>query len=152
NEGDSTTLTGSFADPGTQDAHTVDINWGDGSADTTLPLDAGTLNFSADHTYQQNPADGSAYTIQVTVSDADGASTSASSPLTVANVAPANLKLGLASTTLNEGDTAALSGMFTDPGALDGHTVTINWGDGSEDTSLTLDAGVLTFGANHQYQ
>src|SRR5207237_663332 len=37
-ENDITTVSGSFAYPGTQDTHTVAINWGDGSADTMLNL------------------------------------------------------------------------------------------------------------------
>ena len=35
-ERQSTTLSGSFTDPGTLDTHTVDINWGDGSPNTTF--------------------------------------------------------------------------------------------------------------------
>ena len=36
--------------------------------------------------------------------------------------------------TINENDSTALSGSFTDPGILDTHTVAINWGDGVTDT------------------
>src|SRR5260370_14042774 len=59
------------------------------------------------------------------------------------NVAPANLNLGFANSTINEGDTATLNGTFTDPGVLDTHTVVISWGDGSANTTLSLDARVL---------
>ena len=38
NEGDSTTFSGAFTDPGTQDTHTLTITWGDGSPNTVLNL------------------------------------------------------------------------------------------------------------------
>ena len=38
-----------------------------------------------------------------------------------------------------------ISGSFSDPGALESHTVTINWGDGSDPVSLPLDPGETTF-------
>ncbi|MBI4334498.1 MAG: hypothetical protein HY673_24850, partial [Chloroflexi bacterium] len=45
NENDSTTVSGSFTDPGTLDTHTVAIDWGDGSPVTTLNLAANVLTF-----------------------------------------------------------------------------------------------------------
>jgi hypothetical protein len=45
------TLTGTFTDPGTRDANTVVIAWGDGSDNTTLVLPAQVRSFSADHSY-----------------------------------------------------------------------------------------------------
>ena len=59
-----------------------------------------------------------------------------------------------------EGDTVTLAGQFTDPGTLDPHTVTINWGDGSTPTVLyscsarsspSTTPGLYTFSAAHQY-
>jgi len=153
NENDSTTLSGSFTDPGTLDTHSVVINWGDGSSNTTLNLGWGVLTFSGvSHQYLDEPASGSAYTITTTVTDDHGASGSSSTGVTVNNVAPANLQLSLSPATINENGATALSGSFTDPGTLDTHTVVINWGDGSSDTTVNLAAGVVTFsGANHQY-
>jgi PKD repeat protein len=52
---------------------------------------------------------------------------------------------------INENDTATATGTFSDPDALDAHTVVITWGDGEGSTTLTLAAGVLTFDATHQY-
>src|SRR5439155_23440621 len=152
NENDSTALSGSFAAPGTLDTHTVVINWGDGTGDTTITLGAGVLNFSgARHQYFDNPAGGS-YTITATVTDSDGAPGTGSTPIAVNNVAPANLQLSLNPVTINEDGSTALSGSFTDPGTLDTHTVVINWGGGSSNTSVNLAAGVLTFnGVRHHY-
>src|SRR5262249_48841446 len=130
---------------------TVVINWGDGSADTTLHLAAGVTAFSADHPYLQNLPGDALYTIQATVTDNDNDSSAASTQLSVSNVAPANLNLAFADAAINEGDKATLNGTFTDPGILDAHTVVINWGDGSANTTVSLDAGVLNFSVNHPY-
>ncbi|MBW3539574.1 MAG: right-handed parallel beta-helix repeat-containing protein, partial [Planctomycetes bacterium] len=79
NEGSSTTLSGSFVDPGA-DTFTVSINWGDGSAATTLSgsqvtknTSTGRWEFSAAHTYTDDNASDQ-YTISVTVTDDDGGS------------------------------------------------------------------------------
>src|SRR5207247_2128654 len=150
NEGDTATLNGSFTDPGVLDTHSVVIDWGDGSADT-VNLGANILNFSANHQYQNDLPGNAPYTVRVTVSDANNASSSASIPVTVKNVPPANINL-FSNPTINEGNTATLNGRFTDPGVLDTHSVVINWGDGSANTPISLGANLLNFSANHQYQ
>src|SRR5262249_44460813 len=152
NEGDTATLDGTFTDPGVLDTHTVVINWGDGSANTTLGLDAGVLNFHASHPYLDNLPGNAPYAVQVTVTDDDNASDSLASQLVVNNVAPANVALSFANASVNVGDTATLNGTFTDPGVLDTHMVVIDWGDGSLDTTLSLDANVQSFTAGHRYQ
>src|SRR5207237_8173621 len=92
------------------------------------------------------------HTVQVTVSDNDQASGSANTQLIVSNVLPSNLNLSLASTLLNEGDTATLNGTFTDPSVGNTHIVVINWGDGSANTTFSMGAGVLNFSAKHHYE
>ena len=67
----------------------------------------------------------------------------------MANVAPAGLALNTGS--ISEGGTFTLAGSFTDPGALDAHTVVIDWGTGAAPTTLALAPGVLTFAADHPY-
>src|SRR5439155_1328063 len=151
NEGDTTTLNGTFTDAGPLDTHTVVINWGDGSPTSTVNRGANIFQFSASHQYQNNLPGDAPYSVQVSVSDEDDASGSAGTPVTVKNVAPGILGLDLANATINEGDTATLSGTFGDPGVLDAHTVVINWGDGSGNTTLNLNAGVLSFSAQHAY-
>ena len=47
--------------------------------------------------------------------------------------------------------TVTVNGTFTDPDALDTHTVTLAWGDGSANTVLTLAAGVSSYSASHAY-
>src|SRR5437867_2439135 len=52
----SVTLTGSYADVGSQDTHTLTISWGDGSAPQTVPVSGGS--FSVVHQYlDDNPTD-----------------------------------------------------------------------------------------------
>src|SRR5439155_1188553 len=148
-ENDSTSLGGSFSDPGTLDTHTIVINWGDGSANTALNLGAGVLSFGGvSHHYLDNGS----YTVSVTVTDKDGGSGQAITGVTVNNVAPSNVQLSLSAATINENGSTTLSGSFDDPGTLDTHTVVITWGDGSANTTLNLAAGVLSFsGVSHQY-
>src|SRR5439155_27296522 len=93
-ENGSTTLSGSFADPGTLDTHTVVINWGDGSS-STLNLAAGVTSISGlTHQYLDESVSGS-YCVIVTVTDDDGASASGSTSVAVNDVAPSNLQLAL---------------------------------------------------------
>jgi hypothetical protein len=92
-EGGSISLGGSFTDPpGFVSAHTVIIDWGDGSPTTTLNLSAGTMSFggpSFTHKYADNPSgqpQGS-FTLKVTVSNTEG-QVSRSTPIQVNNAAP----------------------------------------------------------------
>jgi hypothetical protein len=66
--GQPVTLAGTFTDPGTLDANTVVIAWGDGSANTTLVLPAQMRSFNAVHTYA---AEGD-YFPTVFITNADG--------------------------------------------------------------------------------
>lgn len=70
--------------------------------------------------------------------------------VTVNNVAPSVAPLSLSSTSIDENGTVTVAGTFTDPGTLDEHTVTIDWGDGDSDT-VTLPVGQRSFSLSHQY-
>src|SRR5262249_26301558 len=133
------------------DTHTVVIHWGDGSADTTLSLAAGVLTFNASHQCLDNQPGDAPYAISATVTDKDNTGTASGTGGTDHTVAPSNVTLSANPATSDENDTTTLSGSFADPGTLDTHTVVINWGDGSADTTLSLSAGVLSFSAAHQY-
>jgi hypothetical protein len=152
-ENGTTILSGSFVDPGVQDAHTVNIDWGDGSPVLHVVLPAGTLEFdNLAHQYLNNPLGATQYTIGVSVTDDDGGSASASVPVTVSNVAPGNVSLELSASLVNENGTTVLSGTFGDPGTLDAHTVSIDWGDGSPIQQIDLPVGTLAFGnLAHRY-
>jgi hypothetical protein len=151
-DGGTTTLTGSFSDPGTLDGHTVEIDWGDGSLATVLTLLPGQFDFNADHTYHANVLEGaSVFIITITVSDGcDSYSTRRS--VRVVSVPRVQVKLTASPDVINENDTVTVNGSFTAPGAVGGHTVVIDWGDGSDDTQLNLDPGVFTFSTDHRYE
>jgi PKD repeat protein len=105
---------------------TITINWGDGSAQESFVTSAvGSLG-ARSHAYLQ---DGD-YTIGVNVSDARGASASASFVARVAGVAP--VITPPAAQTSDEGVLSGFTlGSFTDEAADGPWTIEIDWGDGS---------------------
>jgi hypothetical protein len=150
-EGGTVTATGSFTDPGTQDLHTVVLDWGDGSAPDTLALDAGVTAFSGTHTYLDEAPGGAQDTLTATVTDDGGASASGTTTVTVTNVTPSDVSVSLNTASAPEGSVVTASGTFTDPGTQDLHTVVLDWGDSSSPTTLSLAAGVTNFSATHTY-
>jgi hypothetical protein len=87
-------------------------------------------------------------TVTATVSDADGSSV-ATDTVTVNNVAPSALLLS-APADVGVNQSFSFSGSFTDPGTLDTHNVTIDWGDGTNNT-LNPALGDRTFSTTHTY-
>ena len=69
-----------------------------------------------------------------------------STTVTVHNVPPAVVVTG---DSIDEGGTAAVSAVVSDPGVLDTHTATIDWGDGSAVAPVAL--GALASGVLHPY-
>jgi hypothetical protein len=161
NENDTVTLSGAFFDPGILDTHTVTIDWGDGSMPTVLNLpvvpgraSADPIAFMAVHQYlDDNPSGTPAdvYTIVVTVIDDDTGEGVGMTTILVNNVAPSNVVFTLSATDIEEATTVFLAGSFDDPGTLDTHTVTIDWGDGSPPTMIALAPGARSFAASHFY-
>ena len=141
-EGDTATLSGTYADVGVDDTHEIVIDWGDGNTETVT---VSGRTFSVDHVYaDDNAAD--EYTISVTLSDDDGGAVTETTTVGVTNVDPT---LTLDSVTaIVEGDTATLSGTYADVGAADTHEILIDWGDGNTET-LTVSGG--TFSVDHVY-
>ena len=144
------TLSLTFDDPGTLDAHQVEVDWGDGTAVQTLAVVAGTRSFSATHQYlDDNAAD--QYTISVRVLDDDGgASPVTTATVTVKNVAPSMVNIAPVAL-IDEDQFATLSLTFNDPGTLDTHQVEVDWGDGTPLQTLAVVAGARTLTAAHQY-
>ncbi|WP_334850671.1 PKD domain-containing protein [Nostoc sp.] len=119
-EGTIATISAIASDPG--DNLTYTWNFGDDSN----PVTGQTLN----HTF----ADNGTYTAILTVTDTHGASTVETLLLNVINVAPI-VNPG-ADITTNEGTAITFNGSFIDPGILDTHTITWDFGDGSTTTSI----------------
>lgn len=82
--GGTLTLSGGFAGTLAGQTHRVVVRWGDGTADSTLDLAAGTATFIANHPYTQNGN----YEIHVTLTASDGATDAVVLPAPVAAAAP----------------------------------------------------------------
>jgi PKD repeat protein len=140
NEGDTFISSGYFTDPGA-DIWTGSVDYGDGSSLEILLLKL-DKTFDLNHTYTN---DGE-YTITVTIKDDDSSSDSDTAIVTVNNVAPV-VDAGL-DKNVNEGALMTGSGSFTDPGS-DTWTGTINYGDGTGVSALSLSG--KTFSFSHVY-
>jgi Ca2+-binding RTX toxin-like protein len=79
-EGQTLTLSGTYADQGAFDTHVLIIDWGDGSPLETVPQAGG--NISANHVY----ADAGNYTVTVTLQDDDGGQDVATTSSTVSGI------------------------------------------------------------------
>jgi large repetitive protein len=156
-----------FDGPSGQERFTFSINWGDGSPVDTGKAEITTMGtpgnptvgrLGGNHTY----ADDGVYTVTVTVTDDDGASSIRTFPVTVRNAAPV-LSVAADRTTF-EGRLINFDtlGTLTDVGfgLTERATFSINWGDGSPvdtGTSRTDFEGSpglearRSFGGSHTY-
>ena len=111
----------------------------------------GTIAEGKDVTYTF--ADNGNYTITLTVTDDDGASTSQTLDVIVNNVTP--LIDPWLDQTVDEGELVIFNASFSDPGILDSHTIQWDFGDGSEVISETIDSselGTYTLTQTHTYK
>ena len=155
-ENDVVSLGGTFAEPGILDTHLVTIDWGDSSPLESFMLAAGITSFSGKtHRYLNDVATGpDRYPITVKIADDDQLyeSVIASTMVNVLNAAPQIVALNSSAPTISEGQSVSIGGTFSDVGTLDGHTVTIDWGDGSAITEFELSAGITSFsGISHRF-
>ncbi len=145
NEGSTVGLgTVTFSDPGTLDTHTATVNWGDGTATEAATVTESpfgppgstsgqTGSISDTHVY----ATFGTYTVTVTVTDNGGLSSTQTFQIVVGNVGPTLNPIS--NETTNEGSTVGLGAVtFSDPGTLDTHTATVNWGDGTSTEAATV--------------
>lgn len=134
-EGGSTTLDLGFVTTAAADPHSVSIDWGDGSSETVALADADRAA-SIEHTY----SDDGDYAVTVSVTDADGRSGTASTAVTVVNVAPTVGLTAAAAMPVDIDAPIAFDLTTSDAGVLDVVEVVIDWGDGSTDT-VVMPAG-----------
>ncbi|MEQ8847033.1 PKD domain-containing protein [Botrimarina sp.] len=89
-------------------------------------------------------------TVTITADDGDGGLTETTFDLTVNNLAPTLLSVATDSSVIfteskEAGQLVTLTAAFADPGVLDTHTATVDWGDGSTaPASIDQAAGTLT--------
>ena len=157
NENDSVTLNGTFVDAYDYFAgsHTIVINWGDGSVNTTSSVAGGAGSFNipqAVHTYlDDNPAD--SYAITVTVTDSGGLFAVGTSSIAVGNAPPVISEVGGPVDPTALGGAAIITAKFTDAGSKDAHTCTFKWYDSTPDAVVTAaGTGNGSCSANHTYQ
>ena len=117
-----------------------------------MNLPVGSYAFSVPHDYTAFPASGF-FTIGVTLTDPYGESCFAQTTLAISNPAPSFAVPGLAvsSSSIIEGGTVSLSGTIKNPDGAGANSVTLNWGDGSEPTTIILPVGQDTFSTTHTY-
>src|SRR5262249_43439835 len=102
-------------------------------------LGSGTWRLTPPQLVRLTPSaspDDASFALTVTATSTEASNGSAASAgatvnVTVRNKAPSNVALSLSAAAVNEGDSVTLGGSFADPGVLDTHTVSIDWGDGS---------------------
>ncbi len=155
NENGNATLSGNISDPGTQDSFTLMVNWGDESAPQSVSLPAGTTSFNVTHQYLDDNPTGTASdmnNISVTVTDKDGGSGTASTSVTVNNLAPVITSVTGPSGPLALGSSASVTATFTDAGSQDTHTCKFSWDDTTSDTMVTAPGmGNGSCTASHTY-
>ncbi|MCG8612400.1 MAG: PKD domain-containing protein, partial [Pseudomonadales bacterium] len=149
-------LTGLITDVAANQSLSMTINWGDGQSQT-VDLQTGATgtskNFDVSHRYLDDAPSGTesdTYTISIAVTDAAGDTAVTSTEVTVSNQAPVLTSINLEQGAIEAGGTAVLTGIVSDIGELDTHSVTVDWGDGN--TSIAEVNPVSdTFTASHQY-
>jgi len=131
NEGSTYSANGSFTDPDSS-SWTGTVDYGDGTGVNPIPssdIDQTNHTFALHHVYQDEGATGQ-YTISVIITDNQGASSQPTTATVTVNNAPFTVSPitgPTSSTPLGTGIT--VSATFSDPGVLDTHTASWNWGD-----------------------
>ncbi len=151
-ENGTVTLSGQFLDPGSDATHRVAVNWGDGVSDAPVGLALGARSFTFTHRYLDDNPTGTPFdvnTITVTVTDNDNLNGTATTPVTVNNVAPrlANVTV---TPEIDENGVVSLSGDILETGTQDTFTLLVDWGEGAPQ-SFSYPAGTTHFSETHQY-
>ncbi|CAL9619582.1 hypothetical protein SUDANB38_05848 [Streptomyces sp. enrichment culture] len=137
-EGSSVALDGS----GSHDADGIVTSYAWGGADAGV----GTLSNADAPVATYNGLDDGADTVSLTVTDDNGLVDDDSATVTVQNVAPSLTLTSCPVDPAAVNTDVSFTGTFTDPGTLDTHEMTVDWGDGTTTTPVTSPVG-----ATHQY-
>jgi len=126
--------------------YTAQVDYGDETGAQELLLNPGNT-FDLQHLYCENGI----YTILVTVFNEGEEWGSDNAIVTVNNVAPTIESMsGPSADPMQLGLPIQLNGEFSDPGCLDTHVATIDWGDG-DTTTINVPFGTYTVTGNHIY-
>jgi hypothetical protein len=149
-EGQITTLTGTFTDADAAQAHTLQIDWGDGSVTTGSigPGGGGIGPFT--HLYVDDRPTGQ-FIVTVKVTDDLGARDVKAVAVRVDDLPPTFGSLNLEPTKPRENQPLALVGTFTNPGTGNTFTLVIDWNDGSPKETFALPAWATGFNPRHVY-
>jgi len=141
-EGSAVSFDGTASSDPDGDQLTYDWDFGDGT-----PHGAGA---TPHHIYADNRPGG--YPVTLTVGDGRGLVATASATANIANVAPSVGAVTAPVDPLEVGTLVPVTGSFSDPGVLDTHTGTIDWGDGTSSSANVAEAGGSgSASASHAY-
>lgn len=143
-EGESATVGGTIANGGSGHTFTLEIDWGDGSSVEAFNYPAGTTEFDESHTYVNNGV----FDVELTLSDDEGGSATASTSVTVNNVAPVVTASG---NEIDENSKGTVNGTISDVGLNDSLTLVVDWGDGSTGAPMNFSGGTTAYSITHTY-
>ena len=140
---------GTLVEKGATPPYTVTVDWGDGTTATTFTATADGTIPAQSHTYAAAGTD----TVSVTVADSAG---NTSDPATfTATVSPAVASLAVtppaAQTALAGAPASIAVGSFAETNATAPFTVTVDWGDGTADTTVAATAAGVIPAQVHTY-
>jgi PKD repeat protein len=141
-EGSTITVSGNIGDPGVLDVHTATVEWFTGGPLDPAFVDQDANTYSASHIYLD---DVRFVEVDLCISDGQDQQCNATH-LDILNVTPSIDTLDV-DTGLHEGSTVNLAATFSDPGILDTHTATIDWGEGTGPIGTTV-GGNTVAGSN----
>jgi hypothetical protein len=143
-EGSEFLSSGSLADDTGE--YTAQVDYGDGTGIQDLLLNPGNT-FILQHSYGDNEI----YSVVVTAYNAGEEWGSDEVVVTVYNVPPTIISLiGSSADPVSLGSAYQLTGSFSDPGFLDTHAASIDWGDG-QITNINVLYGSYEVTGNHVY-
>lgn len=150
NENGQITVNGTFTNPD-GDAHTVVIDFGDGSTPVTLNLVAGATSFSTSHTYLDDAPSGTSSDVKtITATVSDGVNSAQDThQITVNNVAPFNISVSATPALI--GENSMITVTFADPGTLDPKLIAFDFGDGSPVQNFGVAPGQTSFTTTHAF-
>jgi hypothetical protein len=138
---------GSFTDTNATAPFTVDVNWGDGSTDTTFSASAAGTIASQSHTYAASGND----TVVITVTDASGAITGTGSFTAAVSTGLIVVTPPTTQTAVIDQNATFTLGSFTATNTTGPYTVVVIWGDGSNNTTFTVNSAGTLPTKSHTY-